>query len=78
MVAQSVVPPEDHASLRDYNYEHFRTKHFVADLVKTVRGEGVAPGQLAPDFDLETTTGDRVRLADLRGQPVVLHFGSLT
>ncbi len=65
-------------SSHDYNYEHFRTKHFVADLVKTARGEGVAPGRQAPDFDLETTTGDRVRLRDLRGRPVVLHFGSLT
>ena len=32
-----------------------------------------APGQPAPDFDLETDTG-RVRLADLKGKTVVLYF----
>lgn len=64
--------------LGDYNYEHFRTRHFVADLVKTARGEGVQPGQEAPDFALATTDGERVRLGGLRGTPVVLHFGSMT
>jgi len=64
--------------LEEYNYRHFRTKHFVADLVRTVRGEGVPPGEIAPDFELATTAGDRVHLGALRGQPVVLHFGSGT
>jgi peroxiredoxin len=36
------------------------------------------PGSEAPDFELETTEGDRVRLSELRGQPVVLRFGSFT
>jgi len=63
--------------LEDYNYRHFRTKHFVADLVRTARGKGV-PGATAPDFALPSTTGERVRLSALRGQPVVLHFGSAT
>ncbi len=64
--------------LEEYNYEHFRTKHLVADLVKTARGEGVQPGQEAPDFALAATDGERVRLSELRGMPVVLHFGSMT
>ncbi len=41
--------------LADYNYEHFRTKHFLADLRTTLRGGGVRPGKAAPDFDLEAT-----------------------
>jgi len=32
------------------------------------------PGQPAPDFALETLDGDTLRLADLRGQVVVLNF----
>ena len=64
--------------LEDYNYAHFRTKHFVADLVRSVRGEGVPPGQEAPDFDLPTAEGARVRLGALRGTPVVIHLGSGT
>ena len=31
-------------------------------------------GSLAPDFELESDTGDRVRLSGLRGRPVVLYF----
>ncbi len=64
--------------LDEYNYEHFRPKHLLADLWKTVRGEGIHPGEEAPDFELESTEGEQVRLSDLRGRPVVLRFGSFT
>jgi hypothetical protein len=64
--------------LGEYNYEHFRPKHLIADLLKTARGEGIGPGEEAPDFELESTEGERVRLGDLRGRPVVLRFGSFT
>jgi peroxiredoxin Q/BCP len=34
----------------------------------------VAEGQPAPDFELRSDAGETVRLADLRGKPVVLYF----
>ena len=34
----------------------------------------VAEGQEAPEFELESDTGETVRLSDLRGKPVVLYF----
>ena len=34
----------------------------------------VEEGSPAPDFELETDTGDRVRLSDFHGRPVVLYF----
>jgi thioredoxin-dependent peroxiredoxin len=34
----------------------------------------VEVGQEAPDFELESDAGERVRLSSLRGQPVVLYF----
>jgi len=34
----------------------------------------VDEGSLAPDFALESDTGETVRLSDLRGSPVVLYF----
>lgn len=64
--------------LDEYNYEHFRMKHLLADLGRTMQAEGVRPGQEGPDFDLESTDGQRTRLSSLRGRPVVLHFGSST
>ncbi len=64
--------------LDEYNYEHFWPKHLFADLWRSVRGEGLQPGSEAPDFELETTEGDRLRLSGLRGRPVVLHIGSFT
>jgi peroxiredoxin len=37
---------------------------------------GSAPraGALAPDFDLETLSGGRIQLSDLRGRPVLINF----
>ena len=38
------------------------------------REVGSAVGQLAPDFELETIDGERFRLSDWRGQPVLINF----
>jgi cytochrome oxidase Cu insertion factor (SCO1/SenC/PrrC family) len=62
----------------EYNYDHFRPKHFLADVKRSQEGYGVQPGTEAPDFELEDTEGQRVRLSELRGTPVLLHFGSYT
>lgn len=34
----------------------------------------VREGEMAPDFELASDSGDRVKLSDLRGQRVVLYF----
>jgi hypothetical protein len=71
-------PAGSAAQLAEYNYEHFRPKHLLADIWRSMRGAGVQPGTQAPDFELESTDGDLVRLSSLRGRPVFLHFGSGT
>lgn len=60
-----------------YNYDHFRTQHFLYDVKATLAGHGVQPGEPAPDFELPATDG-MLRLSELRGKPVLLHFGSPT
>lgn len=35
---------------------------------------GVASGKLAPDFEISTPGGERIRLSELRGRPVVINF----
>jgi hypothetical protein len=62
----------------DFNFPHFRPRHMAAELLRTVRPHGVLPGGEAPDFSLESTHGDRLRLRDLRGKPVLLHLVSYT
>lgn len=41
------------------------------------REVGLEVGQLAPDFEISTTDGRRVRLSDFRGRPVVVNFHAL-
>ena len=38
---------------------------------------GLEAGMLAPDFEITTTDGERVRLSDFRGRPVVVNFHAL-
>jgi peroxiredoxin len=38
---------------------------------------GLDQGRLAPDFEISTTEGGRVRLSDFRGRPVVVNFHAL-
>ncbi len=67
----------------DYNFAHFRVEHLARDARDSLRATGIQPGELAPDFTLPVAApsdavGGGLRLSDLRGQPVLLHFGSFT
>lgn len=62
----------------DYNYERYQSRHLVEEVQRALTGAGVHPGREAPDFELESTEGERVRLSSLRGRPVVLRFVSIT
>jgi hypothetical protein len=62
----------------DYNFQHFRTKHLLSDVQATLERRGIPPGAVAPEFELPRVDGVAVRLSELRGRPVLLHFGSFT
>jgi hypothetical protein len=70
----------------EYNFRHFRTKHLVRDARRTIGDRGIIPGEMAPDFTLPIAHGlgaasdpaGDLRLSELRGRPVLLHFGSFT
>ena len=64
--------------LGEYNYTHFRTKHLLQDAQRTIQKQGILPGEIAPDFELPRAGGGTLRLSELRGKPVLLHFGSYT
>ncbi len=71
-------PAGSERQLREYNYEHFRPKHLLADIWRSMRSAGLSPGSEAPDFELASTEGERIRLSGFRGRPVLLHMGSGT
>ena len=45
-----------------------------SDAVETIDEVGIDKGYIAPDFDLTTLDGERVRLSDYRGKRVMLNF----
>lgn len=50
------------------------TRQLAFRAAPQVETEAPLPGFLAPDFTLQTHTGEALRLSDLRGRPVVLNF----
>jgi hypothetical protein len=61
-----------------YNFDHFRRRHLVDDVLGTLAGAGIPPGDRAPDFELPVVGGGTLRLSDHRDRPVLLRFGSFT
>lgn len=68
----------DRLGVEEYNYGHFTREDAMKDARGTLSGRGIGPGCIAPDFELEDTDGNRVRLSDLRGRPVLLRFGNIS
>ena len=63
--------------LDEYNYTTFTTSE--ARGKTKVFANAVRAGDEAPDFDLPTLEGERVRLSQFRGEKyVVLEFGAIT
>jgi hypothetical protein len=77
-IAQRFASLENKMSVDEYNFEHFRTKHLLSDAKATFEERGIKPGEMAPDFELPQVGGGGLRLSELRGRPIVLHFGSFS
>ena len=75
---QQFAALDEKVPLADYNYEHFRTEHLLEDGKRTMTDRGIMPGEIAPDFELPQAGGGTLRLSELRGSPVLLHFGSFS
>lgn len=69
--------PNTRSIIEAYNYESFTRSESVG---KSNEFKGsLRAGEEAPDFELPTLDGDRVRLSAFRGKKhVLLEFGSIT
>jgi thiol-disulfide isomerase/thioredoxin len=47
---------------------------FIDDENMPEEAAGIEPGEMAPDFELESLSGDTFKLSDLRGKKVILNF----
>lgn len=59
----------------DYRYEHFGLELMRED---SSFQHAPLPGNPAPDFELTTTEGNRLRKADFLGERLLLTFASFT
>lgn len=65
-------------SALDYNFERFTRAELIRDVQRTWHASGIAAGEMAPDLELPRAGGGSIRLSDMRGRAVLLHFGSYT
>src|SRR4051812_6487447 len=64
---------------KPYNYESFTNHQLLRHAARHGFGSGPEPGENAPDFELRSLDGKKVRLSDFEGEKnVVLTFGSAT
>lgn len=77
-VVTDLFPEQRCFDVEAYNFEHFRLKHLWFDAKQTAARRGLAPGTVAPDFEMPRVGGGTRRLSQLRDKPVLLHFGSFT
>jgi peroxiredoxin len=63
---------------KNYNYRRFTREQLQKELSRK-QMSGPKPGEKAPDFELESLDGEKIRLSDYAGKDnVVLTFGSAT
>lgn len=77
MIKQALRTAPEAEPATKYNYEAFDFSMEATEFQRWLQ-DAPAIGDRAPDFELEGLEGERVRLEDLRGRPVVLEFGSYT
>jgi peroxiredoxin len=64
---------------KPYNYESFSGQDLLKHAARTGFRSGPRPGQRAPDFELRSLDGKKIRLSDFEGEKnVVITFGSAT
>jgi len=72
-----MATPDTRSIIDAYNYESF-SRSESAGKSNEFKGS-LRAGEEAPDFELPTLDGDRVRLSAFRGKKhVLLEFGSIT
>lgn len=75
-IERRFVALDEKKNAEDYNFKHFHAGILFEDGKRTFEAKGICAGEIAPDFELPKVGGGSLRLSDLRGKPVALHFGS--
>jgi thiol-disulfide isomerase/thioredoxin len=80
LVPSSIYTPKENEALdAQIDPVRFLLPHKLAEVAKIFMFEGeVGAGAPAPDFALQTTDGEEIRLSELRGRPAVFMFVAMT
>lgn len=54
--------------------ESYSSKQRGVDMVEVATKEGLNKGDIAPDFELNTLDGKKIRLSDLKGKKVIINL----
>ncbi len=73
----AIQEPKSGEQIGTYNYESFTRSGSAGKAAAFM--SSLRAGEEAPDFELPTLDGERIRLSQFRGQKhVLLEFGSIT
>lgn len=73
MIGKTVMDHQPDASSSNV-YDVTGDTSVTGGMIAPKESVGIQPGEVAPDFELETLEGDVIKLSELKGEKVILNF----
>lgn len=73
MIGKTVMDQQPDASSSNV-YDVSGDTSVTGGMIAPKESVGIQPGEVAPDFELETLDGDVIKLSELKGEKVILNF----